>query len=199
MLLKALPLASLRGILRGNLYTYQWASMLSLLYLMEGVVRAMSDPAPLSVAMAWGEILLSTVFFVSAIFYVRPAKRAAREATRMTARTLNALTTVNSFAALPDAFYTRLAPQPLNHPRLLHANPDAAALIGLDPSAFATPEFLAVFSGQQPLPGGDTLAAVYSGHQFGIWAGQLGDGRAHLLGEVQGRPAAGSCSSRAPA
>ena len=70
----------------------------------------------------------------------------------MTARTLNALTTVNSFAALPDAFYTRLAPQPLNHPRLLHANPDAAALIGLDPSAFATPEFLAVFSGQQPLP-----------------------------------------------
>ena len=135
--------------------------------------------------MAWGEILLSTVFFVSAILCAaRQARRA--EATRMTARTLNALTTVNSFAALPDAFYTRLAPQPLNHPRLLHANPDAAALIGLDPSAFATPEFLAVFSGQQPLPGGDTLAAVYSGHQFGIWAGQLGDGRAHLLGEVQG-------------
>ena len=79
MLLKALPLAfPLRGILRGNLYTYQWASMLSLLYLMEGAVRAMSDPAPLSVAMAWGEILLSTVFFLSAIFYVRPAKRAAR-------------------------------------------------------------------------------------------------------------------------
>ena len=117
----------------------------------------------------------------------------------MTARTLNALTTVNSFAALPDAFYTRLAPQPLNHPRLLHANPDAAALIGLDPSAFATPEFLAVFSGQQPLPGGDTLAAVYSGHQFGIWAGQLGDGRAHLLGEVQGPAGSWGCSSRAPA
>ncbi|CAB3688092.1 hypothetical protein LMG3458_01984 [Achromobacter deleyi] len=79
MLLKALPLVlPLRGILRGNLYTYQWASMLSLLYLMEGAVRAMSDPAPLSVLMAWGEIVLSTVFFLSAIFYVRPAKRAAR-------------------------------------------------------------------------------------------------------------------------
>ncbi len=79
MLLKALPLAfPLRGIVRGNLYTYQWASMLSLLYLMEGAVRAMSDPAPLSVAMAWGEILLSATFFLSAIFYVRPAKRAAR-------------------------------------------------------------------------------------------------------------------------
>ncbi|KAG1436551.1 hypothetical protein G6F57_020613 [Rhizopus arrhizus] len=79
MLLKALPLAfPLRGILRGNLYTYQWASMLSLLYLMEGTVRAMSDPAPLSVLMAWGEIVLSATFFLSAIFYVRPAKRAAR-------------------------------------------------------------------------------------------------------------------------
>ncbi|MNI27024.1 hypothetical protein D3C73_807450 [compost metagenome] len=79
MLLKALPLAfPLRGILRGNLYTYQWASMLSLLYLMEGMVRAMSDPMPLSVLMAWGEIILSATFFLSAIFYVRPAKRAAR-------------------------------------------------------------------------------------------------------------------------
>ncbi|EHK64748.1 MULTISPECIES: DUF2069 domain-containing protein [Achromobacter] len=79
MFLKALPLAfPLRGIVRGNLYTYQWAAMLSLLYLMEGVVRAMSDPAPLSVLMAWGEILLSATFFLSAIFYVRPAKRAAR-------------------------------------------------------------------------------------------------------------------------
>jgi len=79
MLLKALPLAfPLRGIVRGNIYTYQWAAMLSLLYLMEGVVRAMSDPAPLSVLMAWGEILLSATFFLSAIFYVRPAKRAAR-------------------------------------------------------------------------------------------------------------------------
>jgi len=92
----------------------------------------------------------------------------------------------NSFAALPAAFYTRLTPQGLNNPRLLHANADAAALIGLDPSAFSTPEFLQVFSGAQPLPGGDTLAAVYSGHQFGVWAGQLGDGRAHLLGEIKG-------------
>ncbi|WP_313619410.1 DUF2069 domain-containing protein [Achromobacter sp.] len=79
MLLKALPLAfPLRGIVRGNLYTYQWAAMLSLLYLMEGVVRAMSDPSPMSVLMAWGEILLSATFFISAILYVRPAKRAAR-------------------------------------------------------------------------------------------------------------------------
>src|SRR5690606_32088076 len=92
----------------------------------------------------------------------------------------------NSFAALPPAFYTRLAPQPLTAPRLLHANEQAGALIGLSPEAMQSEEFLRVCSGQQPLPGGDTLAAVYSGHQFGVWAGQLGDGRAHLLGEVVG-------------
>jgi uncharacterized protein YdiU (UPF0061 family) len=104
----------------------------------------------------------------------------------MSAHTLSDLRVVNSFAALPAAFYTRLAPQALNNPRLLHGNAEAAELIGLDPSALSTPEFLSVFSGAQPLPGGDTLAAVYSGHQFGVWAGQLGDGRAHLLGEVEG-------------
>ncbi|MFY3703105.1 protein adenylyltransferase SelO family protein, partial [Achromobacter dolens] len=104
----------------------------------------------------------------------------------MSAHSLSELQAVNSFAALPAAFYTRLEPQPLNNPRLLHANAEAAALIGLDPAALRTPEFLRVFSGAQPLPGGDTLAAVYSGHQFGVWAGQLGDGRAHLLGEVRG-------------
>lgn len=98
--------------------------------------------------------------------------------------TLHALTVHNSFAGLPPAFYTRLLPQPLNQPRLLHANADVAALLGLSPKALRDPDFLSVFSGSAPLPGGDTLAAVYSGHQFGVWAGQLGDGRAHLLGEV---------------
>ena len=102
------------------------------------------------------------------------------------AASLADLQTDNSFAALPPNFYTRLAARPLTAPRLLHANTDAAALIGLDPAALHTPEFLAVASGMAALPGGDTLAAVYSGHQFGVWAGQLGDGRAHLLGEVRG-------------
>jgi uncharacterized membrane protein len=79
LFLKALPLAfPLRGILRGNLYTYQWASMLVLLYAMEGSVRVMSDPAVVSRALAGLELALSVVFFCSAILYVRPAKRAAR-------------------------------------------------------------------------------------------------------------------------
>lgn len=95
------------------------------------------------------------------------------------------LPVANSFAQLPPVFYTRLSPQPLTNPSLLHVNPDVAALLGLDSAALGTPEFLEVVAGTRPLPGGETLAAVYSGHQFGVWAGQLGDGRAHLLGEIE--------------
>jgi serine/tyrosine/threonine adenylyltransferase len=102
------------------------------------------------------------------------------------AASLDDLLLSNSFAALPPDFYTRLKPQGLTAPRLLHANEDAAALLGLDPGVLGSEAFLRVFAGLDPLPGGDTLAAVYSGHQFGVWAGQLGDGRAHLLGEVRG-------------
>lgn len=92
----------------------------------------------------------------------------------------------NSFASLPADFYTRLPTTPLTAPCLVHASPEVAALLGLPAAALDTQEFLDVVSGTKPMPGGDTLAAVYSGHQFGVWAGQLGDGRAHLLGEIQG-------------
>lgn len=99
---------------------------------------------------------------------------------------IDALTVRNSFASLPENFYTRLEPHAPGAPRLLHANAEVAALLGLSETALHTPEFLAVCAGEQPLPGGQTLASVYSGHQFGVWAGQLGDGRAHLLGEIVG-------------
>jgi uncharacterized membrane protein len=79
LFLKALPLAfAIRGVLRGSLYTIQWASMLVLLYLMEGVVRVMSDPPGPSIMLAWIEIGFATMFFFSSIFYVRPAKRVAK-------------------------------------------------------------------------------------------------------------------------
>ena len=81
--LKIMPLLlPLRGVLRGNLYTLQWAAMLILLYFMEGVVRAWSDPAALSRLMAWFEIVLSLTFYVCAIMYLRPAKQAARKRTK---------------------------------------------------------------------------------------------------------------------
>lgn len=75
--LKALPLlAPLFGILRGRRYTYQWAAMLVLLYLAEGVVRASSDHGPMRTAAA-AETLLAVVFFVAAILYARISGRAA--------------------------------------------------------------------------------------------------------------------------
>jgi len=96
------------------------------------------------------------------------------------------LKTDNSFASLGLEFYTRLPTTPLKNPRLVHADLHAAAMLGLSSQALKSQAFLDVVSGSSPMPGGDTLAAVYSGHQFGVWAGQLGDGRAHLLGEVVG-------------
>lgn len=81
LFLKALPLVfAFRGVSKGSLYTMQWASMLVLLYLMEGAVRVVSDPPGPSILMAWVEILLSSIFFMAAIFYVHPAKRADRAA-----------------------------------------------------------------------------------------------------------------------
>lgn len=77
--LKIMPLLiPLRGVWRGDLYTMQWASMLILLYFMEGVVRAMSDPNSDSIIFAILEIILSFIFYLSAILYLRPAKKAAK-------------------------------------------------------------------------------------------------------------------------
>lgn len=99
-------------------------------------------------------------------------------------KTLDALNFDNQFARLHDAFYTRLAPQPLHGVKLVASNPEAAALLDLDPAEFQRPEFLQYFSGQQPHPAFEPLAMVYSGHQFGVYNPQLGDGRGILLGEV---------------
>ena len=98
--------------------------------------------------------------------------------------TLECLPFDNSFARLPAAFYTRLAPTPLPAPYVVGVSEEAAALLELAPGESSRAEFAEVFAGNRLLPGSEPLAAVYSGHQFGEWAGQLGDGRAHLLGEI---------------
>ncbi len=92
----------------------------------------------------------------------------------------------NTYARLPGAFYTRLRPSPLPGPHLVSFNSEAADLIGLDPAQAKRPEFCAYFGGDRLLPGGDPLAMIYAGHQFGHYVPQLGDGRAILLGEVRG-------------
>ncbi len=80
---------------------------------------------------------------------------------------------------LPD-FYTALDPTPLDNARLLWHNTALARELGLDASLFSD---AGIWGGEVLLPGMQPLAQVYSGHQFGVWAGQLGDGRGILLGE----------------
>lgn len=96
------------------------------------------------------------------------------------------LTWRNRFHALGPRFYTPLAPQPLPAPYWVGHSQASAALIGLNAHWAQSDALLQVLSGNQPLSGTQPLASVYSGHQFGHWAGQLGDGRAILLGETQG-------------
>jgi uncharacterized protein YdiU (UPF0061 family) len=94
--------------------------------------------------------------------------------------------TENLFARLSGDFHTKMAAEKVGKElRLIHVNPKAAALIGLDPAFFHDPAFVEIFSGHRPFPGGEPLAMVYSGHQFGGWAGQLGDGRALLIAQVR--------------
>ncbi|WP_426106024.1 protein adenylyltransferase SelO [Massilia sp. TSP1-1-2] len=90
----------------------------------------------------------------------------------------------NAFAELPSAFYTRLMPTPLPEPYFVAASSSAAALVGLDVAALAQDDFVAAFTGNAVPARAKPLSAVYSGHQFGVWAGQLGDGRAILLGQL---------------
>ncbi|MCX8956134.1 protein adenylyltransferase SelO [Erwinia psidii] len=83
-----------------------------------------------------------------------------------------------------EGFYSGVQPTPLENPRLLCHSAALAADLHLDESWFSEPKS-SVWSGQTLLPGMQPLAQVYSGHQFGVWAGQLGDGRGLLLGEQQ--------------
>ena len=78
--LKALPLlVPLRGVIKRDLYTLQWSSMVILVYFAEGAVRAWSDELEASRIMAVGEIVLVCVYFVCALLYLRPYKKAAQK------------------------------------------------------------------------------------------------------------------------
>jgi uncharacterized protein YdiU (UPF0061 family) len=89
----------------------------------------------------------------------------------------------NSYARLPDRFFTRQAPVPVEAPGLIAVNHALAERLGLtlpgDPA-----ETAAIFAGNALPEGAEPIAQVYAGHQFGGWVPQLGDGRAVLLGEV---------------
>jgi serine/tyrosine/threonine adenylyltransferase len=82
------------------------------------------------------------------------------------------------------ACFSPILPVPVNGPRLLAHSSEVARLLDLSEAACASQDFLQVFAGNALLPGMEPYAACYGGHQFGTWAGQLGDGRAIALGEI---------------
>ncbi|WP_342050542.1 MULTISPECIES: protein adenylyltransferase SelO [unclassified Cupriavidus] len=98
-------------------------------------------------------------------------------------------TTAPGFAELGERFFTRLSPTPLPSPYLVSVAPAAAALLGWRGDTIGAearqPAFIDTFGGCAVPDWADPLATVYSGHQFGVWAGQLGDGRAIRLAEAQ--------------
>jgi uncharacterized protein YdiU (UPF0061 family) len=92
----------------------------------------------------------------------------------------------NHFHRLGPDFYTALAPQPLPKPYWVGRSLAVAQILGLPAAELEADTLLQALAGNQPISGTQPLASVYSGHQFGHWAGQLGDGRACLLGETKG-------------
>jgi uncharacterized protein YdiU (UPF0061 family) len=90
----------------------------------------------------------------------------------------------NSYARLPDRFFSRLRPTPVAAPRLVKLNVELARELGLDPARLASTEGVEVLAGNRIAEGSEPIAQAYAGHQFGGFVPQLGDGRAILLGEV---------------
>ena len=82
------------------------------------------------------------------------------------------------------ALYSPVDPTPVAAPRLIAHSPELASLLGFAEQAIASQAFADVFGGNALLAGMQPYAAAYGGHQFGQWAGQLGDGRAITLGEL---------------
>lgn len=93
----------------------------------------------------------------------------------------------NSYARLPDRFFTRLAPTPVSRPRVIRVNDTLARQLGIDVEILSGPEGAEILAGNRVARGAEPLAMAYAGHQFGSFVPQLGDGRAILLGEVVDR------------
>lgn len=90
----------------------------------------------------------------------------------------------NSYARLPERFYTRQEPVSVSKPELIRVNYGLASELGIDPKWLKSEDGIEVIAGNKVPVGSDPIATVYAGHQFGRWSPQLGDGRAILLGEV---------------
>lgn len=92
---------------------------------------------------------------------------------------------IQSRRQVKEACYSYATPRIPGNPILVHASKEAGALIGLSETDLASKDFLDIFSGTKKIDGTDPYAMCYGGHQFGHWAGQLGDGRAINIGEIE--------------
>lgn len=95
------------------------------------------------------------------------------------------LSITTSFASLGSSFSTQVTPRPLVNPQWVAFDERTAELLEMDNRLAYSPEGLAVFSGNTVPKVFDPVAMVYSGHQFGGYSPQLGDGRGLLMGEFQ--------------
>lgn len=93
----------------------------------------------------------------------------------------------NTYARLPQRFFTRTPPTPVPAPRLIRVNHSLASNLGIDAEWLASAEGVEVLAGNRVPENADAIATAYAGHQFGGFVPQLGDGRAILLGEVVDR------------
>ena len=91
----------------------------------------------------------------------------------------------NSFASLPEIFFSEHQPKALQGDFLIHFNPAVAELLGLDSGEVERKDFLDIFTTKKSFQGFKPLAACYAGHQFGQFVPRLGDGRAILLGQIR--------------
>lgn len=90
----------------------------------------------------------------------------------------------NHVRQVPGACFSLVKPEPVENPKMVAYSPSAMALLDLDENQMKRPEAAEYFSGNKLLPGSQTAAHCYCGHQFGYFSGQLGDGAAMYLGEV---------------
>ena len=83
-----------------------------------------------------------------------------------------------------DLYCSLVAPSPLHNPVMVSSNASLALELGLNPESMTESAMLRLMAGDLAETSFHPIALVYSGHQFGVWAGQLGDGRAMTLGEL---------------
>ncbi len=93
----------------------------------------------------------------------------------------------NNRRQVTGACYSLVSPTRVTKPVLVSWSPEVAGLLDLSEEACLSREFVEVFAGNGLVPGMQPFAMCYGGHQFGNWAGQLGDGRAINLGEIVNR------------